>query len=263
MSSLHPLQQLKMLEEEPEIRANHTGVTRWMIPYADFLTLLLGFFVILYALTGSENQQLKKEVADGQNAMALEQTDLYHPDSLETPDTDKPNPPTDSLQSLENNLLQELKLEGHSVTVAQDTRGVVLSFQEKIFFERGKATLSEEARETLDKLATILQKVYQPIRVEGHTDNTPIQTAQFPSNWELSTARAITILKYLIEQHDFSPQQLSAAGFGEFHPIADNSTIEGKQKNRRVDIVLLNPLPEPELSRHEVSFFPSDAPIKE
>ncbi|MBY0403226.1 MAG: OmpA family protein, partial [Cyanobacteria bacterium] len=118
---------------------------------------------------------------------------------------------------------------------------LIISLKEGVLFEPGTASLSPKAQKTLDHLAKVLKKMSRPIRVEGHTDNTPIATKQYPSNWELSTSRATHIIKYFITQHHFPANKLSAAGYGEFKPITNNSTIEGKQKNRRVDIVVLNP----------------------
>jgi chemotaxis protein MotB len=121
----------------------------------------------------------------------------------------------------------------------------VISLKDSILFTAGNADLSPAARHTLDGLIQQLHAALggqsRPIRVEGHTDNSPIATSKYPSNWELSTARATTIVRFLVASHHFQPQLLSAAGYGEFKPVKDNSSIEGKQKNRRVDIVVLKP----------------------
>lgn len=253
--SPHPLRQLDMLDDSLNTPTGYTGTARWMIPYADFLTLLLGFFIILFAYIQSENNSLAEMAAQAEYELAQAHSRL---EAMEQQQPKQPQPeeatailmqaialdPAQQLPagSLESSLAQQLSLDGHQVTIREDARGLVLSFQERIFFEPGKASLTPKALKTLDKLAGVLLKTNHPIRVEGHTDNTPIKTALFPSNWELSTARATTIVRHLIEKHRFPPQRLSAAGYGEHAPLAKNSTIEGKQKNRRVDIVLLNPL---------------------
>ncbi len=232
---MHPMRKLEELENEMEDGHGYTSTSRWMIPYADFLTILLGFFIILYASVVKENQQLAQAETKAQQQAVME-----NPVKKSETEVEKQ---IESLQNLENDINQKLQIDGHQVKVSADPRGVVISFQEKIFFAPGQATLSPQAERTLDKLASVLKQTSHPIRVEGHTDNTPIQTTYFPSNWELSTARATKIVRSLVERHSFPPQRLSAAGYGEFYPVADNSTIEGKQKNRRVDIVLLNPQP--------------------
>lgn len=265
MTTPHPLRHLEELEERLNNQSGYTGTARWMIPYADFLTILLGFFLVLFAMVKMENQTLATEAEKALSSLGAAQQQAQEAsqkltlliEHLKKQNLD-PNKlieaatqraamvqaqQTDAtLEDLEESLLRELKLSGQQVTVSQDGRGLVISFQERIFFAPGEAKLSSPAEKTLDQLSEVLKKTRHPIRVEGHTDNTPIKTTQFPSNWELSTARSTTIVKSLIEKHGFPPKRLSAAGYGEFYPLADNSTIEGKQKNRRVDIVLLNPL---------------------
>lgn len=279
MTAWHPLQRLHTLDEAPDGgSAGYTGITRWVIPYADLLTLLLGFFIILFAVIKTENISLHQEKTAAQQALdtarkkeavanqAIEQlSSMMHLDNADVGKlmeslsqkmaTAAPAPTEASMKQLQETLIQQLNLSGQQVTVSQDARGLVISLQERIFFEPGKATLSTASQHTLDKLANVLMPLNHPIRVEGHTDDTPIQTAFYPSNWELSTARATTIVRNLADKHHFPPKRLSAAGYGEFYPLADNSTIEGKQKNRRVDIVVLNPLTElsPEASSESIT----------
>ncbi len=265
MIPTHPLRQLDELDEDLEAHSGYTGVSRWIIPYADFLTLLLGFFVILFAMTQIENHQITSKKSVNQQAFTkvlqekkLAETEVRALKSAliktgknpaqvlqalaETASVSVAQAPDLSLKDLEESLGKKLNLKGQQITVSQDYRGIVISFQERIFFQPGKAVLSRRAEQTLDKLASILIQIHRPIRVEGHTDNTPIKTSLYPSNWELSTARATVIVRNLIERHRFDPRLLSAAGYAQYEPLDDNSTIEGKQKNRRVDIVLLNPL---------------------
>jgi chemotaxis protein MotB len=129
---------------------------------------------------------------------------------------------------------------GGVVHTRMETRGLVVSLGEGGFFASGSDQLKFEGRKLLDSLAQNLSLVENQIRVEGHTDTVPIHTLKFPSNWELSTARATRIISYLVREFGFSPEKLSAAGYGEFRPIATNDTPEGRARNRRVDIVVLN-----------------------
>jgi len=119
-------------------------------------------------------------------------------------------------------------------------RGLVISLKDTEFFDSGKASVRARSMYLLDNITAAISKYSNSIRIEGHTDNVPIKTSQFPSNWELSTARATNIVRYFIDAHEFPPERISAIGYGEHRPIADNSTEEGRQKNRRVDVVVLS-----------------------
>jgi chemotaxis protein MotB len=121
-----------------------------------------------------------------------------------------------------------------------DKRGLVLRFSERFFFDSGDASIRPEVVPLLTVLAQSLEALPNQIRIEGHTDSVPIRTARFPSNWELSTARATSIVHHFLTHHRFEPNRLSAAGYGEFRPIAKNQTVDGRSQNRRVDIVILS-----------------------
>jgi chemotaxis protein MotB len=121
--------------------------------------------------------------------------------------------------------------------------GLVVSLREIGFYESGSSALRPSSRDAIDRLAAILESRTESLRIEGHTDNVPIHTSHFASNWELSTARASDLIKELVDRYHFDPQRLSAAGYAEFHPVAPNDTAEGRAHNRRVDIVILNPPP--------------------
>lgn len=215
------LQRLERMDAETSGDAQ-TGHNRWMIPYADLLTLLLGLFLVIF--TSGQVRQEK-------------------PTSPKPPGPVKVVRASEQPVKLQNRLQKLPNLQ--NVQVRQQAQGLVISLQERVLFEPGSADLSPEARKTLDRVLDELKKVMgnesRPIRIEGHTDDTPIRTARFPSNWELSAARATGIVRYLLDAHRVSPALLSAVGYAEFKPVADNSTIEGKQKNRRVDIVVLRP----------------------
>lgn len=241
----------------------HTGNSRWIVPYADLITLLLGLFMVLFVMAKTDNDKLaghtqklalekqavikQLEIQSVQNqeiVTFLEEKLKEKSDSADKtgiPDitgTVAENP-EDGLDMLSRMLNEKLATEGE-IRISKEGRGVVISLRDSVLFDPGSAALDADARKRLDGIAETLRDVSHPIRVEGHTDNTPIQTSRYPSNWELSTARATTIVKYLLERHGYSPQGLSATGYGEYRPVAENSSIEGKRKNRRVDIVILN-----------------------
>jgi chemotaxis protein MotB len=126
-----------------------------------------------------------------------------------------------------------------AVALHRETEGLVISLREFGFFDSGSPTLKPSAMPALDRIASILAVRTYRLRLEGHTDNVPIHTSQMASNWELSTARATELVRLLIQHYGFAPERLSAAGYAEYHPIADNSTPQGRAQNRRVDIVIL------------------------
>jgi chemotaxis protein MotB len=126
------------------------------------------------------------------------------------------------------------------ISINVNKRGLVVSLKEAGFFDSGSAAVKKDSIELLTMVAESLNSFNNPFRVEGHTDNIPISSGQFKSNWELSTTRATNIVHYLIERHDFEPNLISAAGYGEYRPVADNASSEGRAKNRRVDIVMMS-----------------------
>ena len=136
------------------------------------------------------------------------------------------------------------EISNRSIHLSENSRGLIISLAEAGFFEPGSAVMNAKGLASVESIAATLRPLAYSIRVEGHTDNTPIHTAQFPSNWELSTTRATFLLEYLISTGKISPQRLSAVGYGEYHPIAPNNTSEGRASNRRVDVVVLGPAAE-------------------
>ncbi len=145
-------------------------------------------------------------------------------------------------KKIETSIMTFLRQKGaeDKVSLQIGSRGLVISLKDTEFFDSGSATVRTDSMPLLDNIAQAINTYSNSIRIEGYTDNVPIKTAQFPSNWELSTARATNIVHYLVKTHGVSPERLSAVGYGEYHPIADNSTEQGRQKNRRVDIVVLS-----------------------
>lgn len=198
---------------------------RWLISYADLVTLLLALFIVLYAASDHERA---KQIAASFAAHNYGGSGILPGNA--SPDESENN----TEKTLTNNpvLMQKAK-------VRQTSRGLIVSISEAGFFAPGEAAISPEAGHIISALAETLKNENTPIRVEGHTDAIPISNSRFSSNWELSTARAATVLQKLIE-YGFPPDKLSAAGYGGFQPVADNGTAEGRAQNRRVDIVILN-----------------------
>jgi chemotaxis protein MotB len=202
---------------------------RWLISYADFMTLLCAFFTALYATTRA-----------GAPAAATPPVPLPLPTPVAAPAAEPPA--AAQAVALRLRLEQDLapELAAGYLQLVEDPRGLVIEIPEAGAFEVGLADLSAEATAMLQRIAGVVVTLPNGLRVEGHTDDRPIRTARYGSNWELSTARATRVVEFLITTGGVAPARLSAAGYSEFHPRGDNATPAGRTRNRRVDIVLLN-----------------------
>ncbi len=251
----------------------HENLERWLVSYADFITLLFAFFVTMYAISRVDEQKLGSAVESLQRALgSLIPVSISQRDAgafPSKPSLGKAVVISDQLSSkvLDDQgefekLAEDIKRQIEQAKAGVDTfkggidkskadqpgeikflidsRGLVIRVPESFFFNSGQATLRPEVIPIIKILGKSLEKIPNHIRIEGHTDNKPIHTSQFPSNWELSTARATTIIRYLLSNYGFKPDGLSATGYAEFHPIAPNTTPEGRQQNRRVDLVILS-----------------------
>jgi len=254
--------------KRPRPHANHE---RWLVSYADFITLLFAFFVVLYASAQVDQRKVGKLALAIQ--VAFQELGVFPASTTQVPiDTTEPMPfstvqaiqnlqrSTDlarvspatsgplsaaseesSLSTMQAELQQALQHEisVHTVALHREMEGLVISLREFGFFDSGSASLKTSALPALDRIASILAVRTCQLRIEGHTDNIPIHTAHVASNWELSTARSTELVRLLIQRSRFAPERLSAAGYAEFHPIASNDTPQGRAQNRRVDIVIL------------------------
>lgn len=153
--------------------------------------------------------------------------------------TSTPTPLKDIQADLEKALAPEIKT--HVVAIKPKKEGLVVSLREMGFYESGSSTMRASSVDAVDRLAKVVGPRTENLRIEGHTDNVPIHNAHFPSNWELSTARATELVRMFIVRYHVQPNRLSAAGFAEYHPVDDNDNPEGRARNRRIDIVILNP----------------------
>ena len=249
--------------------AEHVNHERWLVSYADFITLLFAFFVVMFAASNSD-QKKAGQVAQAVQ-VAFRELAIFDPSGKSLPLHDKGGAGADANSVMGNAqspfgmtrisesaeaakmrtiAISEVKAElqtllssevaDHSVRLSQDSRGLTISLAEAGFFGPGSAVMDAKALAVVDRIAATLKPLGYGIRVEGHTDNIPIHTAQFPSNWELSTARATFLLQYLISKAEIPAPRLSAVGYGEYRPVASNDTIEGRASNRRVDLVVIS-----------------------
>lgn len=203
---------------------------RWLLTYADLITLLLGLFVILYAMSQVDSGKYSRVVQAlggmfGNSVMPGEGTAVL-PKHREEIEARVRSALYDDLQS-------------QMVSVSQDARGVVVHLAEELLFPSGSATLKGASLQRLDLLGAVLKTLPNEIRIEGHTDDVPINTAAFPSNWHLSVSRAMSVGEYLMGRITLDPERVTIVGYSQYKPLVSNSTPENRAKNRRVDIVIV------------------------
>lgn len=249
---------------------------RWPAPlvsYADFITLLFAFFVVLYASSQVDKRRVGRLALAIQ--VAFQELGVFDTSNTHIPLNDAEAIPFSTIQAVENvertadmtRIVQPMKgilapasaptplkdiqaelekalapeIKSHIVAIKPKKEGLVVSLREMGFYESGSSSMRASSVESVDRLAKVVVPRTENLRIEGHTDNMPIHNSHFPSNWELSTARSTELVRMFIVRYHVEPNRLSAAGFAEFHPVDDNGTPEGRARNRRIDIVILNP----------------------
>jgi chemotaxis protein MotB len=222
------------------------GHERWLISYADFITLLFAFFVTLYSISTVDQKKLEKAVAAFQGAFAnAPEPAMPVPGLPGRPEAFGALAGEGGLSDLRARLLQRLDALGEArVEVTLDHRGLVISVREAASFPIGSADLDDNARRLFQEIGATLVGLPNAVRVEGHTDDVPIHTERFASNWELSTARATRVVAYFVLDVGIAPDRLSAAGYAEHHPLVPNDSDTARARNRRVDVIVLNPATE-------------------
>ncbi|MGS2717529.1 flagellar motor protein MotB [Eionea flava] len=219
-----------MLKRKPvDMQINHE---RWLVSYADFVTLLFAFFVVMYSVS-QVNEEKYEELSDTLNELFSQQEQQF------TGGENFEEKRVLSLPAIEADIDKKLAqlIEQGAITVTSNDQWLQVSLNNAILFEPGSVKPSQQASTIMADIADVLRDTKNPINVEGFTDNVAIQTEQFPSNWQLSAARAAAIVQLLVSG-GVSPEQLSAIGYGEFKPIADNTTATGRAQNRRVSLMI-------------------------
>jgi chemotaxis protein MotB len=211
---------------------------RWLLTYADMITLLLAFFVIMYAISKVD---LKKYETVAVSLRGAFRTSGASPVATKGEGSERALPRPDHSQELVERLRANLgeDLSAGRVQIEPGPDGILLRFQDAIFFERGRAELRPEARRMLDRVAGVMAGLPHHVEAEGHTDTLPMRSTQFPSNWELSVARATAVVRYLVEAHGLSPLRLAARGLGEHKPLYPNHPDQGEPRNRRVEVRII------------------------
>jgi chemotaxis protein MotB len=241
----------------------HENHERWLVSYADFITLLFAFFVVMFASTQKDkgkaaqvSESVREALEHGQLSSAIssvlgrgkseaklapltktpaKQRESTLPAKADSQQADL----TVYLEALEKGLDRELQT--GKVGIKLEGRGLVISMREATFFSSGAETVSPGSMDILGRIAVIVRQLPNPVRLEGHTDSRPIHNSRFHSNWELSTARSIAMLEILRDRFGIPPERMAVAGYAENAPADTNDTEEGRAHNRRVDLVLLTP----------------------
>lgn len=228
---------------------------RWLLTYSDLITLLLIFFVVMYAISSVDAQkyQVLSEslsgalqpsglggMSSGGNAGGIASgAGISLEDILAEGKNDQIDPELIAAAAEITKLIREKNLQDR-VSVSLQERGVVVGLMNTVLFDSGSARIKPAAVPTLVAIGQIANGVHNYIRVEGNTDDVPQSSPQFPSNWELSVVRATEVLKLMIDQSGVSPDKISAVGYGEHRPSVPNTSAENRSKNRKVDIVILS-----------------------
>ena len=234
---------------------------RWLVSYADFMTLLFALFVVLFATSYRDNQAIRKlsraihvgfqklGAFDGDPNISGTVDPVITPDTSldklpvpQTADKDLASAATGiDIAELQRQLQTAIgkEIRNGEVDMRMTPEGFVISLKDLGFFNSGEAVLRDGAPDKIERIAKVLSQHKLDIRIEGHSDDQPIHTPEFRSNWELSTARARAVLMLLVNDSGIDPRKLSVAGYGQYHPIADNATADGRKLNRRVDLVVV------------------------
>lgn len=265
---------------------------RWLISYADFITLLFAFFVVMYSISqvnDSKYQMLSDTFIEAFNQPTNAKTSTEPQDNISasvsiTPIdlgksaiTDSSSPPnttepvsssepvktSDELTQISDLVSEKFTqlINDQMIQVSSNELWLQIELKDSILFSSGSADTSEQAQKIFDEIAGILQNYSNPVQVEGFTDNIPINSLKYPTNWELSTARASAIVKYLASK-GVAPERLSAVGYGEYQPVAANSTEQGRAQNRRVTIMVAKrKMDRPKISPAPVNAPPASNPV--
>ncbi|WP_058307072.1 flagellar motor protein MotS [Gracilibacillus massiliensis] len=258
---------MKRRNKRPESK----GAPKWMTTYSDMVTLILVFFVLLFSMSQIDAEKFRaiaeafrsetifeampsiiEEQHPTENTEVLKEEENDDKQEDTTPADDEQNgseqnavtktPEQDELDELlaeVENFLNENDL-NQVISATRTDQGVVLVLQESVLFDTGEADVLNPAKPFLNKVSTLLSNIPNEVRVEGHTDDRPIASYRYPSNWELSGARASSVIRHILESNDFNESRFIAAGFGDTRPVASNDSEEGWSANRRVEIVILD-----------------------
>jgi len=234
-------------------REEHNNHERWLVSYADFITLLFAFFVVMFAVSQVDQKKVGRftEAVNQATNVGIFETSGGKP--VETVQSNKPiegkgvpmeEPPAlVSMGTIRQRLSRSLSaaLDAGRLTLVDGRDGLIVRLRDAAFFESASASIREEVMPDLEAVARTLKDLNNEVRIEGHTDSVPIRSNVYRSNWELSAARAAGVLTFFVDTSGLEEGRLSVAGYGSQRPLAGNDSQEGRSQNRRVDIVVLEP----------------------
>jgi len=241
VQSGEPNNRSRIRRRPEEQRVETAGMMRWLLTYADMITLLLALFIILFAISTISSvkmQRLVRAISGGFNSTS----DINNPPNGGTTGTQKGRTEEANMAEVKSQLDQYIAAQSLQQKVQTKTtkQGLVITLlSDKTYYDSGSADMRPETKRLLDAVATQLKRVRNSVLVQGNTDNVPIATAEYPTNWELSAARATGVTRYLVEHDGISPTRIAFAGYGEFRPRVPNDNEEHRTQNRRVDILIL------------------------
>lgn len=227
----------------------------WLVPYADILTLLLALFIVLFA-SADANKAKFTQMAQSLNAAFSGSPSVFDNNQAITPEVDASKPNQSNVDAIKeqaqlretvelikvkqdmDQYIQKNNLTGQLTTVLTDD-GLMIRIKDSALFLSGSAELRSESQRFAAEIAKMLAPLSQQVLISGHTDNMPINTAEFPSNWELSSKRSINFMKFLLSEEKLKPERFSAVGYGEYRPLASNAAEDGQAKNRRVEVLIV------------------------
>ena len=233
---------------------DHENQERWLITYSDLITLLLAFFIMMYVFSKQDKEKYDqvvghlKTIFTGGTGVSSASGATPGNRAFEIPIKSVIDENKAIQQKLEEEVqkLPQEEKNGKTISVFSDERGIVIRILDKTFFDGGKADLKAQAMGTLDGIAPVIKDIQNQVRIEGHTDNVPINTREFKSNWELSSRRATEVVRYYIEKYGFSPLRISAVGYAEYRPVVPNDSPDNRAQNRRIEIVVIKSEKQPQ-----------------
>lgn len=216
------------------------NLDRWLLTYADLITLLLAFFIVMYSMSQVDAKKFGK-MAEALNGILKGGDQIIDSGELNEEISGHGLLKLGNLRMIQQKIEEKFSKLGREEELQTEIteRGLVVHIMESALFREGSSVLENRAVEILDLVYARIKDLPNHVRVEGHTDDRPINTPKFPSNWELSAARATEVVRYFIDNHAMPPDKVSALGYGKYRPIRANNSIENRAKNRRVDIVVM------------------------
>lgn len=225
----------------------------WMTTFSDLMSLLLTFFILLYSMSSVSAEKFEAAAKSMQSAFGGGESMLEGSTVVDTKTNTSEETIEETLEEISevtvdpelfkmyNEVVQFLEDKNitSQASVEYDQDGIYVNIQESILFGSGSAIIADSGKQTLNDLGELIQQFDNAVVIEGYTDNVPMHNVNFSSNWELSTGRALSVLRYLSEDRNVDPTRLAAKGYGEYHPLVPNDSEENRSKNRRVNIVIV------------------------